>query len=135
MQRCSHASGRHCALVQQLRTRMFVLRTSVRSGLPARAARCLAAPRSWRSVPALATCALHGASAAHGGGSAVVRAAPAAAAAEAPATGAPGAQYPFREVEERWQRHWEEHATFRTPEEVDTTKPKFYALDMFPYPR
>jgi len=44
-------------------------------------------------------------------------------------------QYPFREVEERWQRYWEQHATFRTPHAVDTSKPKFYALDMFPYPR
>ena len=34
-------------------------------------------------------------------------------------------------------RHWLEHKTFRTPHitELDTTKPKFYALDMFPYPR
>lgn len=46
-----------------------------------------------------------------------------------------GGQYPFGEVEERWQRYWEMHATFRTPDAVDTSKPKFYALDMFPYPR
>ena len=34
-------------------------------------------------------------------------------------------------------RHWLEHKTFRTPHitELDTSKPKFYALDMFPYPR
>ena len=46
-----------------------------------------------------------------------------------------GGQYPFRDIEARWQRHWEEHSTFRTPDQVDTSKPKFYALDMFPYPR
>lgn len=42
--------------------------------------------------------------------------------------------YPFPEVEAKWQSYWEEHQTFRTPDEVDTSKPKFYVLDMFPYP-
>ncbi|KAL4547867.1 hypothetical protein Ndes2526B_g07087 [Nannochloris sp. 'desiccata'] len=44
--------------------------------------------------------------------------------------------YPFTEIEEKWQAFWEEHQTFRTPEfkDLDTSKPKFYALDMFPYP-
>jgi leucyl-tRNA synthetase len=35
-------------------------------------------------------------------------------------------------IEPRWQRSWEEHKTFCTPERSD--KPKFYVLDMFPYP-
>lgn len=46
--------------------------------------------------------------------------------------------YPFDEIEPRWQRHWEEHRTFRTldiGEGLDTSKPKCYILDMFPYPR
>lgn len=43
--------------------------------------------------------------------------------------------YPFKELEAKWQKTWAERKTFRTPEEVDTSKPKFYALDMFPYPR
>jgi hypothetical protein len=45
--------------------------------------------------------------------------------------------YPFTEIEGKWQSFWEEHQTFRTPEfkDLDTSKPKFYALDMFPYPR
>ncbi|KAK1295117.1 hypothetical protein QJS10_CPA16g01443 [Acorus calamus] len=42
--------------------------------------------------------------------------------------------YPFDEIEPRWQRYWEENSTFRTPDDVDTSKPKFYVLDMFPYP-
>lgn len=42
--------------------------------------------------------------------------------------------YPFPEIEKRWQLHWLEHKTFRTPDNVDTTKPKYYCLDMFPYP-
>ncbi|WOK98606.1 leucine--tRNA ligase, chloroplastic/mitochondrial isoform X1 [Canna indica] len=42
--------------------------------------------------------------------------------------------YPFDEVEPRWQRYWEENCTFRMPDEVDTSKPKYYILDMFPYP-
>ncbi len=36
------------------------------------------------------------------------------------------------EIEPRWQQHWDAHETFRAHE--DTSKPKFYALDMFPYP-
>lgn len=43
--------------------------------------------------------------------------------------------YPFPEIETRWQQYWEENQTFRTPDVVDTTKPKYYVLDMFPYPR
>lgn len=43
--------------------------------------------------------------------------------------------YPFRDIELRWQRYWEENKTFRTPDEIDRSKPKFYILDMFPYPR
>src|SRR5436309_739373 len=35
-------------------------------------------------------------------------------------------------VEPRWQRYWEEHKTVRTPDTSD--KPKYYILDMFPYP-
>lgn len=41
-------------------------------------------------------------------------------------------RYPFSEVEPRWQRYWVEHRTFRAVE--DPSKPKYYCLDMFPYP-
>jgi leucyl-tRNA synthetase len=44
------------------------------------------------------------------------------------------ADYPFRDIEAKWQRHWEEKKTFRTPVDVDPSRPKFYVLDMFPYP-
>ena len=40
--------------------------------------------------------------------------------------------YKFSEIETRWQNYWEENRTFRT--EDDFSKPKFYILDMFPYP-
>ncbi|KAM1094193.1 hypothetical protein FF1_009226 [Malus domestica] len=43
--------------------------------------------------------------------------------------------YHFHEIELKWQRHWEEIGHFRTPNEIDTSKPKYYLLDMFPYPR
>jgi hypothetical protein len=45
--------------------------------------------------------------------------------------------YPFEQLEARWQSYWSKHKTFRTPgiQELDKSKPKFYALDMFPYPR
>ncbi|KAI9197693.1 hypothetical protein LWI28_002648 [Acer negundo] len=42
--------------------------------------------------------------------------------------------YPFHEIEPKWQTFWENNRTFRTPDEIDTSKPKFYVLDMFPYP-
>ncbi|HHW38374.1 MAG TPA: leucine--tRNA ligase [Bacillales bacterium] len=35
-------------------------------------------------------------------------------------------------IEKKWQNYWEENKTFKTTEDKD--KPKFYALDMFPYP-
>ena len=41
--------------------------------------------------------------------------------------------YNFREVEKKWQDYWEENNTFFT-DVWDFSKPKFYALDMFPYP-
>lgn len=48
------------------------------------------------------------------------------------------AGYPFKEIESKWQRYWEAHKTFRAvgPGEpgFDPAKPKFYVLDMFPYP-
>ena len=42
--------------------------------------------------------------------------------------------YPFKELEAKWQGYWKEKDTFRTPDKVDMSKPKFYVLDMFPYP-
>ncbi|KAM7264825.1 hypothetical protein ACFE04_002508 [Oxalis oulophora] len=42
--------------------------------------------------------------------------------------------YPFHEIEPKWQLYWDKNKTFRTPDEIDTSKPKFYVLDMFPYP-
>ena len=41
--------------------------------------------------------------------------------------------YDFRKVEKKWQDYWEENKTFKT-DIRDFTKPKYYALDMFPYP-
>lgn len=41
-------------------------------------------------------------------------------------------EYNFRQVEKKWQDFWEKNNTFKASHE--TTKPKFYALDMFPYP-
>jgi hypothetical protein len=44
-----------------------------------------------------------------------------------------GTQYPFAEIESKWQAYWEENQIFRTPERTPG-KPKKYVLDMFPYP-
>ena len=41
--------------------------------------------------------------------------------------------YNFKEVEEKWQKYWDKNKTFKT-DEWDFSKPKYYALDMFPYP-
>jgi len=41
-------------------------------------------------------------------------------------------EYKFWEIEPKWQQFWEEHKTFKT--ENDFSKPKYYVLDMFPYP-
>lgn len=40
--------------------------------------------------------------------------------------------YNFRDIEKKWQQHWTETEAYKVPN--DTTKPKFYVLDMFPYP-
>ena len=40
--------------------------------------------------------------------------------------------YNHKEIEPKWQKHWADHHTFKTG--TDASKPKFYALDMFPYP-
>jgi leucyl-tRNA synthetase len=42
--------------------------------------------------------------------------------------------YPFKQIEAKWQAQWDAKATFRTPAKIDTSKPKYYVLDMFPYP-
>jgi leucyl-tRNA synthetase len=46
--------------------------------------------------------------------------------------------FPFDEFEPAWQARWDAEKTFRTPNpgdaDFDGTKPKFYVLDMFPYP-
>ena len=42
------------------------------------------------------------------------------------------AEYNHSIVEKKWQKFWEENETFKV--EVDTSKPKYYVLDMFPYP-
>jgi leucyl-tRNA synthetase len=41
-------------------------------------------------------------------------------------------RYPFREIEAKWQTAWERSAQFRVQE--DPRRPKFYCLEMFPYP-
>lgn len=41
--------------------------------------------------------------------------------------------YNAREIEQKWHAYWDEHQTFKT-DVWDFSKPKYYALDMFPYP-
>ncbi|MBR2867283.1 MAG: leucine--tRNA ligase [Alistipes sp.] len=41
-------------------------------------------------------------------------------------------EYDFRAIEPKWQARWQEQGTYRVS--VDPSRPKFYVLDMFPYP-
>ncbi len=40
--------------------------------------------------------------------------------------------YPFNKIEKKWQEYWDKNKTFRTEDKFD--QPKYYVLDMFPYP-
>ena len=46
--------------------------------------------------------------------------------------------YNHKDIEKKWQKYWDENKTFHTPnpgdKDFDETKPKYYVLDMFPYP-
>lgn len=41
-------------------------------------------------------------------------------------------EYKFNDIESKWQKYWEENKSYKVTE--DDSKPKFYILDMFPYP-
>ena len=41
-------------------------------------------------------------------------------------------EYNFKAIEQKWQKRWSEEGTYRV--DVDNSRPKFYVLDMFPYP-
>ena len=40
--------------------------------------------------------------------------------------------YNFSEIEKKWQEYWRDNKIYQV--EIDKNKPKFYVLDMFPYP-
>ena len=40
--------------------------------------------------------------------------------------------YNYKEIEKKWQQYWRDHHTYKC--EIDKNRPKFYVLDMFPYP-
>ena len=41
-------------------------------------------------------------------------------------------EYNHKEIEARWQQFWRDNDVYRA--EIDNSRPKFYVLDMFPYP-
>ena len=41
-------------------------------------------------------------------------------------------EYDFKEIEQKWQKAWEENKIFQV--KTDPSKPKYYVLEMFPYP-
>lgn len=41
-------------------------------------------------------------------------------------------KYDHKKIESKWQKFWQDHKTFKV--EIDSRKPKYYVLDMFPYP-
>jgi leucyl-tRNA synthetase len=44
-----------------------------------------------------------------------------------------GIMFNHQEIEKKWQQYWEDNGIFKT-DVYDFTKPKYYILDMFPYP-
>lgn len=42
--------------------------------------------------------------------------------------------YPFRDVEPKWQKYWQTHKSYLTPDHKKSDRPKSYVLEMFPYP-
>jgi leucyl-tRNA synthetase len=40
--------------------------------------------------------------------------------------------YLHKKIEKKWQKYWDKNKTFKTKNEF--SKPKYYTLDMFPYP-
>lgn len=43
-------------------------------------------------------------------------------------------RYAFDQIEKKWQQYWQDNNTWRTPRKPDPARPKYYVLDMFPYP-
>ena len=41
-------------------------------------------------------------------------------------------KYDFKSIERKWQNYWSKNKTFKTV--IDENMPKYYVLDMFPYP-
>lgn len=41
-------------------------------------------------------------------------------------------EYNHKEIEKRWQQYWKDNNVYKT--DIDAKRPKFYVLDMFPYP-
>ncbi|MFO8000626.1 MAG: class I tRNA ligase family protein, partial [Marinilabilia sp.] len=41
-------------------------------------------------------------------------------------------EYKFNEIEKKWQKHWKDEKIYKV--DIDNTRPKYYVLDMFPYP-
>ena len=41
-------------------------------------------------------------------------------------------EYNFKDIEKRWSQYWKDNHTYQVTE--DESKPKYYVLDMFPYP-
>ena len=41
-------------------------------------------------------------------------------------------EYNFKEIESKWQKYWDDNKTYKV--EIDKSRPKYYVLDMFPYP-
>ena len=41
-------------------------------------------------------------------------------------------EYNHKDIETRWQQYWRDNQTYKV--EIDPSRPKYYVLDMFPYP-
>ena len=41
-------------------------------------------------------------------------------------------EYRHKEIEQRWKQYWKDNNVYKT--DIDNSRPKYYVLDMFPYP-
>ena len=41
-------------------------------------------------------------------------------------------EYRHKEIEQRWKQYWKDNDVYKT--DIDNSRPKYYVLDMFPYP-
>eukprot|EP00898_Chlorokybus_atmophyticus_P005617 jgi/Chlat1/6056/Chrsp4S06336 len=128
MPQCVHLAAAAAAVRSSRTAAQGVTRPA--AGALLRARRSLRCQHQHRRLPF----SVHASAAASSSSQAGVLDEPAVTPASSPSGSSVSRAYPFTDIEGKWQDYWDRHKTFCTPRAPDTTRPKFYALDMFPYP-